>query len=106
MAKKIVSSPSSSVTSTSSVKTPTKVTFEFYAPEARKVILAGSFNNWRTNEASLIRDKSGRWTVSVDLPPGRYEYRYVVDGNWSNDQRPTERVANPFGSYNSVLEVK
>jgi 1,4-alpha-glucan branching enzyme len=106
-------SPSASATSPSKIS-PTvssgalakKVVFEFYAPEARKVILAGSFNNWRTSEPTLNRDKNGKWSVAVDLPPGRYEYRYVVDGAWTNEQRPVERVANPFGSFNSVLEVK
>ena len=42
----------------------------------------------------------------IELKPGRYEYRYVVDGNWCNEQKPCEESPNPFGATNSVLEIK
>lgn len=82
-----------------------KITFEYFAPEARKVQLVGSFNNWSSSETELKKDKTGRWQISLALPPGRYEYRYLVDGNWQNDQRPIKCVKNPYGSLNSVIEV-
>jgi len=82
-----------------------KITFEYFAPEAKQVVLAGSFNGWSTTETTLKKDRSGRWRVSLDLRPGRYEYRYLVDGKWQNDQNNHNCVRNPFGSQNSVIEV-
>jgi 1,4-alpha-glucan branching enzyme len=82
-----------------------KIPFEFYAPDAKKVCVVGSFNKWSTEAAPLKKDRSGRWTTALELTPGRYEYRYVVDGSWQNDQRPVATVANPYGSRNSIVEV-
>ena len=83
-----------------------KVTFEHYAPEAKKVRLAGNFNDWDPAKTSLSDTGNGKWKVTLDLAPGRYEYRYWVDGGWQNDQRPVECVPNPFGTWNCVLEIR
>ena len=91
-------------TSTSSSKNET-VTFEYIAPEAKQVQLAGSFNNWNGQHTTLKRDASGRWQVALQLQPGRYEYRYIVDGSWQNEQKRSAKVKNAFGTYNSVIEV-
>ncbi|MBI3316385.1 MAG: isoamylase early set domain-containing protein [Candidatus Omnitrophica bacterium] len=83
------------------------VSFEFYAPQAKKVELAGSFNNWKSSKTALKKNKEGKWRLEIKLPVGRYEYRYQVDGSWQNDQRPTVECApNAFGSWNCVLEVQ
>ncbi len=85
---------------------PRKVTFEHYAPQAEKVELAGSFNGWDPAQNPLTHDGNGRWKAVVELPEGRYEYRYKVDGVWQNDQRPVECIPNPFGAWNCVIEVR
>ncbi len=90
----------------SASKIPTKVDFEFYAPSASQVSLAGTFNKWSADKDLLKRGPDGRWKLSLALKPGRYEYRYSVDGNWQNDQRPVECVPNAFGSWNCVVEVR
>jgi len=69
------------------------------------VHLAGTFNEWSLSNCPLKKEAGGWWRVKVKLPSGRYEYRYLVDGNWENDQRPVICVPNPFGSWNCVLEV-
>ena len=81
-----------------------KVSFEFYAPESKKVQVAGTFNDWKP--ASLKKGNDGKWRLALDLAPGRYEYRYFVDGTWQNDQRQCECVPNEFGTWNCILEVK
>lgn len=86
-------------------KLETKVDFEYYAPQSKKVQLAGSFNGWKPAETPLKKERDGKWKLSLNLPPGRYEYRYFVDGDWQNDQRPVECVPNAFGSWNCVVEV-
>ncbi len=83
-----------------------KIAFEYYAPLAKKVELAGSFNSWDPKKAVLERDGKGTWKIALALKPGRYEYRYRVDGNWQNDQRPVECVPNAFGTWNCVVQVQ
>lgn len=83
-----------------------KVSFEYYAPLARNVHVAGTFNDWNLEDYPLKKDRSGKWKVSLSLPPGRYEYRYLVDGVWENDQRPVECIPNAFGSWNCVVTVQ
>lgn len=82
-----------------------KVVFEFYAPQAEKVELAGSFNNWQPQQTPLKKDRSGKWKAELYLPAGRHEYRFLVDGTWQNDQKPVECIPNPFGSWNCVLKI-
>jgi len=59
-----------------------KTQFEFLAPEAGEVYLAGDFNNWDPQSTPLKKDKKGIWKISLPLKPGRYEYRYFIDDNW------------------------
>jgi hypothetical protein len=53
----------------------------------------------------MKRDKKGTWKASFLLPPGRYEYRFRVDGVWQDDPNAHEWVGNPFGSQNSLRIV-
>jgi 1,4-alpha-glucan branching enzyme len=80
--------------------------FRLYAPNARKVALAGSFNNWDTKALSAKKDSKGNWAVKVNLKPGRHEYKFFVDGSWLNDPKCNACVGNSFGSSNCVMEVK
>ncbi len=79
-----------------------KVPFEFLKPDAQKVSLAGDFNNWDPKMSLMKKDKKGVWKVTVSLKPGRYEYRFLVDGNWENDPACCDCVPNEFGSQNCV----
>jgi len=83
-----------------------KVPFEFVAPDAQKVYLAGDFNNWDTSASLMKKDKKGIWKATVTLKPGRYEYRFLVDGNWENDPSCAGCVSNEFGSQNCVRIVE
>jgi len=80
--------------------------FQIFAPQAKKVAVAGSFNNWDTNKISAKKDTKGNWAVKVSLKPGRYEYKFFVDGSWVNDPKTSNAVYNSFGTQNSVVEVK
>jgi 1,4-alpha-glucan branching enzyme len=82
------------------------VDFGLFAPKAKKVSVAGSFNNWNTNDLKLRKDEKGNWSGSARLKLGRYEYLFVVDGEWINDPKARETVSNPFGTINSVLTVR
>ncbi|MGE5307545.1 MAG: glycogen-binding domain-containing protein [Deltaproteobacteria bacterium] len=79
--------------------------FKFHSPKAKKVSVAGDFNNWDTCGLSGKKDTKGNWSIKVALKPGRYEYKFFVDGSWINDPA-TPAVTNIYGSQNSVIEVK
>jgi 1,4-alpha-glucan branching enzyme len=80
------------------------IEFSFHAPQASSVAVAGNFNNWDTQKSRLQRDGDA-WKASIPLAPGRYEYRFVVDGEWITDPNCKECVSNDYGSTNSVLVV-
>lgn len=80
------------------------IEFRLSMPEARGVCVVGSFNNWDTKRTPMQKDATG-WKVTISLAPGRYEYRFVADGQWLSDPNAKESVGNDFGSTNSVLVV-
>ncbi len=82
-----------------------KVTFTLIAPEAKKVTITGDFNKWEHKSISMRKNKDHLWKKSLILKPGRYEYKFVVDGNWISDPNNSNRVLNSFGTENSVIEV-
>lgn len=81
-----------------------RVSFSFYAPGAREVWLAGSFNDWRPG-ATPLTNQDGRWTIELELRRGRHEYRFLVDGSWTDDPLAAAFVPNPFGTLNCLLLV-
>jgi 1,4-alpha-glucan branching enzyme len=80
-----------------------KVRLEFSQPGARIVAIAGSFNSWQPEQASATGN--GSWVTELAIGPGRYEYLFVVDGQWTADPNAKESVPNPFGGQNSVLII-
>ena len=74
-------------------------------PDAEEVGIAGSFNDWHPSVTPMIRLNDGMWAKELALPPGRYEYRFVVDGEWVDDLAATELIPNVFGTANAVLVV-
>jgi len=83
------------------------VTFELHAPSANRVELLGSFNEWRRGQIVLAGpDASGYWTAELELPAGRHEYIFLVDGRQLVTDPTAETVrADGFGNRNAVIEV-
>ena len=81
------------------------VCMELTRPDAQEVCIAGSFNDWHPSVTPMIRLDDGKWAKALALPPGRYEYRFVVDGQWVDDPAAAELIPNPFGTPNAVLVV-
>lgn len=79
--------------------------FSLYAPEAAEVLLAGDFCNWQGEKCRMRRGKDGSWKKNLKLKPGRYEYRFVVDGHWWTDPANPDRQQNHYGQDNSVRTV-
>jgi hypothetical protein len=98
------------VTSGTSVTDPgtasETVQFELAAPGASHVALVGSFNEWNPVATPLRRDPAtGKWIVSLRLPPGRHVYSFVVDGDVTADPSAPRAADADFGSANSVVFV-
>jgi hypothetical protein len=84
---------------------PPPVHLEYCDGDARKVCIAGSFNDWRPDATEMVPLCNGKWAKDLTLPPGPHEYRLVVDGKWMADAKASQSVPNPFGEVNSVLTV-
>ncbi len=82
-----------------------RVRLRFRAPEAKMVCVAGTFNDWQAGATPLQAEGDGSWSVELELEPGSYEYRYVVDSCWVCDPNAAATVANPFGGKNGLFRV-
>ncbi len=84
-----------------------KVTFSLPAEEAKNVKVIGTFNGWNEKKAlELKKFKNGTFKGTVDLEKDNsYEFRYVVDGAFVNDDQADSLVENDFGTENGVLNL-
>jgi chromosome partitioning protein len=83
-----------------------EVVFAARFDNARKVLIAGDFNGWLPISTPMHTNGTpGSWRTTLPLPPGRYRYRFVVDGKWVTDPNNQYVEANQFGELNNVVEV-
>jgi hypothetical protein len=71
---------------------------------ARRVYLAGSFNNWRPGDLQMNKVR-GRWELPLYLADGTHTYRFIADGEWMADPNNSNRLPNEFGEFNSVIRI-
>lgn len=83
------------------------------SPSAREIVLTGSFNDWDPVALPMTKDGDGQWTADLELPHGRYEYRFVVDGvsccepHLKNGHPDCEQCApHACGELNRILLVR
>lgn len=84
--------------------TKVPVVLTFLAPEVKSVAVAGSFDPWWQKLHLLKKDAKGRWSVVLDLAPGRYEFHFLVDSEWRHDPG-LPSVEDGLGGWNNVLIV-
>ncbi|MBI3292413.1 MAG: isoamylase early set domain-containing protein [Elusimicrobia bacterium] len=81
------------------------VTFTLQMPEAQEVAVVGDFNGWNSQATRLVRH-NGRWSVTVPLAPGQYQYMFVVNGaTWIPDPTAVQQVDDGYGRKNAVLTL-
>ena len=71
---------------------------------AKSVAVAGTFTDWKP--VKLRKQKGGEYVVNLDVPPGTYEYKFVVDGDWQVDPDNSAWALNPYGTLNSLMTVE
>jgi hypothetical protein len=54
----------------------------------------------------MERKEDGSWSKEILLPPGIYQYKFLVDNEWMEDQNNPNIVEDEFGGRNSVIEVR
>lgn len=88
------------------------ILFQYYSPSARTVTVAGEFNNWehkpdQSRAIKLKKDEDGIWQATVEIPAGRYMYKYVIDyQTWILDPYNPYTIDDGTGNLNSLLIVK
>ena len=82
-----------------------KVTFSFESRGAKEVVLVGDFNNWNAKKHPMKNNGNGMWSKSVVIPPGRYEYKFLVDRKWKVDPQNDRTCLNCFGTNNNVFNL-
>ena len=93
------------------LQTAKSTEFTYYAPDASNVFLAGTFNDWQTKAMPMKKDKNGNWKAKLDLPPGRHEFKFIVNGEWHCEPNCLASaecpkcVSNDFGTMNRFIDV-
>lgn len=81
------------------------VVFSYADNNAKSVYLAGTFNNWDTNSQPMKKE-NGVWKTKIELTPGYYQYKFVVDGTkWVPDPLNPARVDDGYGGFNSSFRL-
>ena len=97
---------------TRSMKQKRITTFSYQAEHANSVCIAATFNDWSPQATPMKRNASGEWSANLELAPGGYEYRFVIDSQWANEPECANHescphcVPNPFGTKNQKLQVE
>jgi hypothetical protein len=83
-----------------------EVVFAARFENARRVQIAGDFNGWSQMSTPLMSNGDpSKWVTKLPLLPGRYRYRFIVDGRWVNDPHNVRVETNEYGELNNVVEV-
>jgi len=78
--------------------------FTYKDRKAEKVLISGNFSSWKM--INMTRGKDGVWFyfLSNDLFAGKVEYKFNVDGLWTEDPYNIFKQDDKKGSYLSLAE--
>ncbi|GAV86463.1 hypothetical protein CFOL_v3_29893 [Cephalotus follicularis] len=69
---------------------------------ASEVLLAGSYDGWST-QRKMVKSSTGIFSLCLKLYPGRYEIKFIVDGEWRVD--PLRPIVQHNGFENNLLMI-
>jgi chromosome partitioning protein len=87
-------------------RVPEGILFTLVAHNAESAHLVGDFKGWISNSVTMKNERSGLWSLVVPLRPGRYQYRFVIDGEWITDPSNPAVEVDSLGRPTSVIEVE
>ncbi len=79
--------------------------FTLVAPDAKQVFVAGEMTDWDDGKKAMTRGPDGTWRATLDLEPGQWIYKYVVDGQWVQDPATPDHDADGRGGQHSFVFV-
>jgi len=83
-----------------------RIVLRYYDPIAQDVQIAGDFSNWEPVEDIMVQQNENKiWKGTVQLEPGKYQYKFIVDGEWKIDPSNPEVTTSDMGVCNSLLIV-
>ena len=82
-----------------------RIQFEYKDAGAQTAYLVGDFNEWNPQSDAMKKDIDGTWKKVKLLIPGRYEYKFLVDGIWKEDPENGHRCLNSFGTFNCIVNI-
>ena len=82
-----------------------KVTFKYTGTKGANVYLAGSMNGWSTTANKMTESPAGVYTCTIELAPGEYQYKYVVNNAWYKDSANEFEIIEAGGNSNSLAIV-
>lgn len=82
-----------------------RVVLSYHHFMGRDLQIAGDFNDWIPDYRVETRTINGTVQKVLKIPPGAYQYRVIIDGEWQEDPVNPVRVPNDMGGTNSVLRV-
>lgn len=87
------------------LKDKNRVEFRVYSPKASFVSVVGDFNRWNPENDLLKKGKDGIWRIKKRLSPGSYRYKFVIDGEWTNDIYNSMSASDDTGSTCSMIKI-
>ena len=82
------------------------VTFIVYNADARNIEVSGTFNNWENLTMYRNPQDPNMWGVRYELPPGLYQYKFIVDGEWQVDPENYSPIEDEHGNFNSAFLIR
>jgi 1,4-alpha-glucan branching enzyme len=76
-----------------------------FKADANRVFIAGDFNGWSDKDTEAYYVEDGVWEAVLELTPGVYEYKFIVDGEWVFDPNAFAFGDDGFGGKNGAFEV-
>ncbi|KAF3321185.1 protein tyrosine phosphatase [Carex littledalei] len=81
------------------------VTLTWQGSNCSTVEVSGLDIGWGQRIPLTYDKEKGVWSLKRELADGRYEYKYVVDGEWKRNENEALTSPNGDGHVNNYIEV-